>query len=103
MFRTLTLIAALSAVAVPAAAASELRVKLDGKTDAQVRAEVTAAAREVCASYNGHPLNHYLMGESCVTSTVSKAMADVAAIKLAKATPAPTPTPTLTSTPVGLK
>lgn len=99
MFRTLTLVTALTAIALPAAAASEVRVSLVGKTEAQIRAEVANAAKEVCHSYVASPLEIYF-ADSCVDATVQRIMAEVAAMQVSKAAAA---TPTLTTTPVSLK
>lgn len=78
MIRTLVLAA--SAVALFAAApagAAEVRIKTAGKTQAELRAEVTKAASTVCwAEVRGTALASYVY-PSCVKASVDKAVAQL--------------------------
>lgn len=77
MIRTVLISAALLAVA-GIAQAGEARVSLSGKTEAQIRTEVTQAAKLACQDVS---VTDY---SPCVVETMQNAMKDVARMKATK-------------------
>lgn len=63
-----------AAIAAPASAATLIRVSLAGKSDVQVRSEITAAAQTVCATEKS------AFAASCVETTVRDANRQLAGI-----------------------
>lgn len=77
MIRTILVSAALLAVA-GVAQAGEIKVSLNGKTDAQIRTDVTAAAKLACKDVS------VIDYAPCVQESAQAAMFDVAKIKAIK-------------------
>jgi hypothetical protein len=78
MIKYITLLAAASALAGPAAAQS-LKVSLVGKDPAAIHADITHAANIVCFRDAQGPLEIYAMRE-CVADTVKAAEAGIPAL-----------------------
>lgn len=79
MIRTLTLIAALAAVASPALA--EVKVNITGKDAATVEALIGQAANTVCRDELRGSLGSFTSMRMCVAAAKEDAMAKVAAMR----------------------
>ncbi len=75
MFRTLTVIAALAAIAGPASA-MEIRVSLAGKDPDAIRADIEKAARKACLA-DSSALGLVYELNDCVKASVADALAQI--------------------------
>lgn len=78
MFKTFALAAVVAVVAVAPASAAEIRVKLAGKSDAQIQAEVADAARSVCRKQAASETVFLGAYTRCVKGTVKATQAKLA-------------------------
>lgn len=76
MIRFVT-VAALAAFAAAPAHANEVRVSLAGKTEAQIQADVTSAARKVCLRATDRESFRLSAYGRCVQDTVQSALEQI--------------------------
>lgn len=74
MLRIATLVAVAAVLGAAPASAEAIRISTAGKTPAQLKAEVTKAAAELCRAEVGDATLAYYMERSCIRASVSAAL-----------------------------